>query len=129
MPVFQLPPNDSGQSSSNGNRRKPRYSAGNEPFAHIYKSQRWAEFRATIIKERGYRCEDPAHNSGSRDRVARLDLDHIKELQDGGAPFDRANVMLRCRSCHVKKTKAESTERDRVAFWERRARLQRGGGD
>ena len=27
--------------------------------------------------------------------------DHVVELQDGGAPLDKTNVMLRCGLCHT----------------------------
>ena len=55
-----------------------------------------------------------------------IDADHIVELQDGGAKLDRSNVMLRCRSCHGKKTAQKIRDRREVEFYQRRVRL-RGG--
>ncbi len=100
--------------------RKPRYSYGNEAHASLYKTRAWVQFRELIIAERGARCEDKDHHPGQP--IGRLDLDHVKELQDGGAPFDRNNVMLRCRSCHVRKTQATKRERENREFWLERAK-------
>lgn len=117
MPVFQLPP---GSDATKGSRRSsPRYSYGNERHASVYKSSEWARFRALIIVERGERCEDKDHHSGTR--IARLDLDHIVELQDGGAAFNPANVLLRCRACHGRKTAKAKKDRETREFWEQRA--------
>jgi 5-methylcytosine-specific restriction enzyme A len=54
-------------------------------------------------------CRDQYHD-GDR-HVAKVELDHIKEITDGGAPFDPANLMLRCRSCHKVKTNAARRKR------------------
>ena len=64
----------------------------------FYGSTAWQQFRAQIIAERGYRCE----RDGST--PSRVYVDHIKELKDGGAPLDPANVEVLCPSCHGKKT-------------------------
>jgi len=37
--------------------------------------------------------------------------DHIRELSDGGAPLDRANILLRGAACHGRKTAAERKRR------------------
>jgi 5-methylcytosine-specific restriction enzyme A len=37
--------------------------------------------------------------------------DHILELKDGGALLDEDNVLLRCGSCHGRKTAAVRGER------------------
>ena len=56
-----------------------------------------AEFHVKRIAARGRRCEEC-------DRAqCRIYGDHIRELKDGGAPLDPANVLLRCRSCHTLK--------------------------
>jgi 5-methylcytosine-specific restriction endonuclease McrA len=56
-----------------------------------------------------------------------IDLDHIVELQDGGAKLDRANVLQRCRSCHVRKTALAKSQRAEREYWERRIRNKGGG--
>ncbi|TSE03749.1 HNH endonuclease [Mesorhizobium intechi] len=71
-----------------------------DPF---YASGPWRKLLATIIKERGRSCEDPDHD-GSRHVPGMIYGDHIVELQDGGAALDPANVLMRCPSCHTRKT-------------------------
>ena len=69
----------------------------------IYYSREWRSLIARIIRVRGRRCEDPAH-VGLHDPKDRLFGDHIVELRDGGELLDPSNVMLRCGSCHTRKT-------------------------
>jgi 5-methylcytosine-specific restriction enzyme A len=76
----------------------------------FYLSPEWRALVAEIIRERGARCEDPACRFPSRTGV-RVFGDHIVELQDGGAPLNKANVMLRCGSCHTRKTNVERARR------------------
>lgn len=73
--------------------------------APIYKSPEWRALIASIIAERGRRCQD----CGRTD--CRIYGDHVVELRDGGAPFDRRNVRLRCATCHGRKTIAERVKR------------------
>lgn len=120
MPIFMLPPSSGGD----GNRcRRPRYSPGNAEHASVYKTARWQALRMAIIAERGFRCEDKGHRRGQV--IDRLDLDHVVEMQDGGAPFDPANLILRCRACHGRKTARAKRDRETRQFWLQRAR--RGG--
>ena len=42
--------------------------------------------------------------------------DHIIELKDGGALLDGRNVMLRCGSCHTRKTFEERAKRSATSF-------------
>lgn len=80
-----------------------------DPF---YLSPAWRELVAAIIAERGPYCEDAKHDSSrSRGPGIRLFGDHIKERKDGGAELDRANVLLRCGSCHTRKTIEERARR------------------
>jgi len=71
-----------------------------DPF---YLSREWRALMARIIATRGRRCQDQ-HHRGPHDPAARIYGDHIRELRDGGAPLDERNVMLRCASCHTRKT-------------------------
>src|SRR5262245_26532387 len=61
--------------------------------------RRW---RAVILERARGRCQDPECKNPSRG--ARLFADHIVELRDGGDPYDLANGMARCGSCHTRKT-------------------------
>lgn len=78
-----------------------------DPF---YDTPEWRALMAKLIKERGRRCEDvkcqATHRPGQM-----IYGDHIVELQDGGAPLDPANVMLRCASSHKIKTNQERAKR------------------
>jgi 5-methylcytosine-specific restriction enzyme A len=57
----------------------------------------------------GNLCRDPYHTGDPH--VAKVELDHIKEITDGGAPFDPANLIFRCLTCHRQKTAAAARKR------------------
>ena len=76
----------------------------------FYLTPEWRSLVAEIIRERGARCEDPACRYPGRTGI-RVFGDHVVELADGGAPLDKANVMLRCGSCHTRKTNTERARR------------------
>lgn len=38
-------------------------------------------------------------------------VDHVKELKDGGNPWDVENLEVLCRACHAKKTGEEVKKR------------------
>lgn len=76
----------------------------------VYSSPEWRALIAAIIEHRGRRCEDPRCKTPGRTGM-RVFGDHIKELQDGGAVLDPRNVMLRCGSCHSRKTNEEKAKR------------------
>jgi hypothetical protein len=77
--------------------------------AAVYQSPEWRAFVGEIKRERGCRCEDCGETEG------RIQGDHIIEIEDGGAVFDKANVRLRCTPCANPKTARE-----------RRARMEHG---
>ncbi|MGE0425425.1 MAG: HNH endonuclease [Reyranellaceae bacterium] len=83
----------------------------------FYLSREWRALIAEIIAERGARCEDQRHDPRRPRGGVRVFGDHVHELQDGGAPLDKANVLLRCGSCHARKTVAVRAARmaERVA--------------
>lgn len=96
-----------------------------EPF---YVSAEWHELVATLIAQRGRRCEacgKTHEDDGSR---VRLIGDHIVERKDGGADLDPQNVKLLCSraggdgsphadgkrgNCHAAKTAMSRRERVR----------------
>jgi hypothetical protein len=78
-----------------------------EPF---YWSREWRDLLDRIVAKRGRRCED--HNCKSPDLTnRRIFGDHMVEIRDGGAKLDESNVMLRCGSCHTRKTNVERAKR------------------
>jgi len=80
-----------------------------DPF---YLSSAWRALVNQVVAERGKRCEDPLCKRVDR-RASRVFADHVIELQDGGAPLDKANLLLRCGSCHTRKTLAVRADRQR----------------
>lgn len=75
----------------------PRIKALPKKAENFYLSPEWRRFIAQVKRERGCFCA----RCGSTHRVIG---DHIQELRDGGAPFDRANVELLCQAHHNEKT-------------------------
>lgn len=71
--------------------------------ARFYLSPEWRTLIARLIGERGRRCQDTQCKMPWR-RGIRVFGDHVKELEDGGAPLDPDNILLRCGSCHTRKT-------------------------
>lgn len=68
----------------------------------------WKAMRERVRREARGMCQAP----GCR-RPGRY-VDHIVERKDGGAMFDRANLMLVCAPCHQVKTNAERAKRMRA---------------
>ena len=64
-----------------------------------------------IIKQRGRSWQDPKHDENRPRHGIRLLGDHVVEIKDGGARLDPSNVMLRCYSCHARKTAEERNRR------------------
>lgn len=77
----------------------------------FYRTMEWREMMAGIRKARGNRCQDPEHDPCTSRWDRRIYGDHIVELKDGGALLDPRNIMLRCPSCHQRKTNRERTAR------------------
>ena len=73
-----------------------------EPF---YSSPEWRQLLEQLIRQRGRRCQE----CGARG--CRVYGDHVRELKDGGERLDPNNVLLRCASCHGRKTAAERARR------------------
>ena len=80
--------------------------------AGFYHTPQWRQLIDEIIRHRGRYCQDPQHDS-TKPRTGRIFGDHVIELKDGGQPLDPANVLLRCGSCHTKKTMVERAKRYR----------------
>lgn len=73
-----------------------------DPIYHSPEYQRW---RAIVIERAGGRCQVCGRSDG------RLYADHIREIKDGGAPFDPANGQALCHAHHQAKTAAERAKR------------------
>jgi 5-methylcytosine-specific restriction endonuclease McrA len=73
----------------------------------FYSSPAWIALRDRVRREAGGRCQVPGCGRIERGMI----VDHIVELKDGGAPLDRSNVWLMCRSHHNRKTVTERAKR------------------
>ncbi len=73
----------------------------------FYSSAEWIALRDRVRREANGRCQVQGCGRIERGMI----VDHIVELKDGGAPLDRSNVRLMCRSHHNQKTAAERAKR------------------
>ena len=64
----------------------------------------WRDIRLKALDRDSWECQKCG-------RKGRLEVDHIKPMEDGGAPLDLNNLMCLCRNCHLAKTRWENTER------------------
>lgn len=66
----------------------------------VYRTREWQMVRLQVLKRDGYRCRECG-------KPGRLEVHHRIRLQDGGAPYDPANLETLCRSpCHFDKHRA-----------------------
>lgn len=66
---------------------------------NIYNTARWQRIRALKLRE----CPLCEYCPSDRRKTA-TEVDHAKAIEDGGAPFDMANLRSSCKSCHSQKT-------------------------
>lgn len=67
-------------------------------------SRRWAATRRAVFERDGWRCVCCGAPGA-------LECDHIVPLEQGGDPWDMANLQTLTRGCHIRKTKAENGKR------------------
>lgn len=79
-----------------------------DPHYHSPEHKAW---RAEVMRRSHGQCQDPQCRTPNRGRGRRLFADHVRELRDGGAPFDPANGMALCGACHTRKTAAARAAR------------------
>lgn len=68
-------------------------------YKHIYNSKRWRQLRLYKLRLTPL-CE---YCPSDHQRPA-AEVDHVKAIADGGAPFDLANLKSACKRCHSQKT-------------------------
>lgn len=66
---------------------------------YIYNSAQWQRVRLVKLRECPL-CEYCPPNR----RKAATEVDHYRSIEDGGEPFDMANLRSSCKSCHSQKT-------------------------
>ena len=64
------------------------------PVNPIYKKAIWQRVRRFVLDRDGWRCRKCG-------RAGALEVHHVKPLQDGGEPYDPANLQTLCRTCHT----------------------------
>ena len=62
--------------------------------------RRWRIVRVKVLDRDGWACVKCGHKG-------RLEVDHIKRLEDGGAVYDETNLQTLCRDCHFEKSQEE----------------------
>lgn len=79
----------------------------------IYHTPEYREWQEQVIARAGGRCERVTDGKRCWKRAPqhRMFADHVKELADGGSPFDVSNGMCLCGSHHTAKTAAARAER------------------
>ena len=71
----------------------------------VYSAEEYKRWRESVIARAGFRCEwVECGVRCSKGRPHRLFADHIKELRDGGEPFDPYNGQCLCGRHHSLKT-------------------------
>jgi len=81
----------------------------NEQGKVIYHTYKWKKLR------KAYAADHPLCEHCLRYEIYTplAVVDHIKELSDGGEPYERSNLQSLCHSCHNRKTASERRIRDK----------------
>lgn len=87
-------------------KRRP----GSKHYAKLNR-RRWLTIRQVVLKRDGHKCR----NCG---KPGKLEVHHIKPLQDGGLPYDPDNLLTICRSCHIDMHRQASETPGRQAWRE-----------
>jgi len=73
---------------------------------HIYNSRRWRILRRQVLIEQPICASQDTAAPHPDCTVLSEDVHHIKDIQDGGPPFDRGNLEAHCHGCHSRITRA-----------------------
>ena len=74
----------------------------------VYATPRWKGLRKQVILEQPWCLVEGCFELSA-------EVDHVVSMQDGGAPFDRANLAGMCKPHHSAKTREEMNARKGVA--------------
>ena len=88
---------------------KKRYDHHYHNGKNIYYSNRWKKLRQSYA-EKNPLCEHCLKHDILEPMAV---VDHIKELEDGGDPYDYDNLQSLCHSCHNRKTAKERKKRNK----------------
>ena len=66
---------------------------------HSGRNRQWAKVRRHVLNDENWKCRF-CHGYGN-------EVDHIVAMSRGGKEYDRDNLQVLCRSCHIEKTRKE----------------------
>ena len=76
-------------------------------MSNFHRSKKWritaARYRRYQLRAGTWTCAECAADG----RYIRLEIDHVKPLNEGGAAYDFGNLQPLCATCHVRKTRKE----------------------
>jgi 5-methylcytosine-specific restriction enzyme A len=78
---------------------------------HRYGTPRWKRLRAQVRRRDQYRCQECGADVSAKGAAF---VDHIQEVEDGGAFWDPANLQTLCKPHHDSKSAATRAERSRT---------------
>ena len=62
--------------------------------------RKWGKVRLKVLDRDGWRCQTCG-------KAGRLEVDHIKPMENGGTVYDMTNLQTLCRGCHLAKSLIE----------------------
>ena len=71
---------------------------------HTVDRKRWRAVRRQVLNRDGWKCR-------ACGRRGRMEVDHVRPVQDGGEVFNLKNLQTLCRPCHIRKTRRENIDR------------------
>ena len=92
-----------------------RYEGQRSETTKVRSLAKWKRVRRAAIERDGYRCRACGKAAG------RFEVDHIKPLSEGGAPYELDGLQTLCKPCHLLKSTIDRGGVPHVpdAAWER----------
>ena len=73
---------------------------GGKAARKIYRSPRWRIIREFVLKRDSFACQKCNRRSG-------LEVDHVRQISQGGHAWDPDNLQVLCRGCQICKSVEE----------------------
>ena len=67
----------------------------------LFRTRRWKALRRAVLDAADWTCAACGRYGN--------EVDHLHPLQHGGKAWDRGNLQVLCRACHIEKTRRENT--------------------
>ena len=68
----------------------------------LFRTRRWKALRRAVLDAANWTCATCGRYGN--------EVDHVRPLQRGGTAWDRGNLQVLCRACHIEKTRRENTK-------------------